>query len=193
MQTSATYFSGSNEVGGHYIRTGSLRETVSVSGKRGAEAWRQLAGNPALGRLARTGAALAAGNRGIIPAADCLDRRVVWRDSARVSWTFAYGHRFAARPDDVATLQRMVRSLAAERTPSPQHRPRSNGFISSSRSYIARVEATPPPAPAKATKTKSQIERSSMPATIIVATTEVTKQWYIGVLFRDDRGRRWRP
>jgi hypothetical protein len=39
----------------------------------------------------------------------------------------------ATLPDDVATLQRMVHSLAAERTASPQHRPRSSGFISSSR------------------------------------------------------------
>src|SRR3954469_14941298 len=96
----------------------------------------------------------------------------------------------ATLPDDVETLQRMVRRLAAERTTLSeaqaeierlrlivQKLQRSQfgrraerldanqlqlGFEDLS-ADIARVEATLPPAPAKAAKTKSQFDRPSIP------------------------------
>jgi transposase len=97
----------------------------------------------------------------------------------------------AALPDDVKTLQRMVRSLAAERTTlsaaqaeierlhliikklqRSQFGRRAERLDQDQMQLgfedlggdIARVEATLPHAPAQAAKTKSQIERPSLPA-----------------------------
>ena len=97
----------------------------------------------------------------------------------------------AALPDDVEALQRMVRTLAAERTTALAEaqaeierlrlivqKLRRNQFgrraerldqdqlqlgFEDLGSDIARVEATLPQAPAKAAKTKSQFDRPSMP------------------------------
>jgi transposase len=94
-------------------------------------------------------------------------------------------------PDDVATLQQMVRSLAAERTALPaaqaeierlhliikklqrsQFGRRAERLDQDQMQLgledlggdIARVEATLPPAPAKTAKTQSQTDRPSMPS-----------------------------
>ena len=78
----------------------------------------------------------------------------------------------AALPDDVATLQQLVRSFAAERTTlsaaqaeiARLDQDQMQLGLEDLGGDIARVEATLPPAPAKAAKIQSQIDRPSMPA-----------------------------